>query len=145
MNTSKLNPVPLRQASLCMDCEMITAAHTRCSVCGSVALLNVAKVLNGDEYADPLQTGLAPMASATARRMRQNRILYHADARTPMNQRPIGELVTFPQTRPSITDENRTDPNSWVGSFREVAAIVQRAMTVAVFALLMLGVNAKGH
>ena len=47
MNISKLSLVPLQQASLCLDCDMITAAHTHCYACGSVALLDLAKTLNG--------------------------------------------------------------------------------------------------
>lgn len=48
MNTSELSLVPLQQASLCLDCDMITAAHTRCFACGSVALMSLARTLNGD-------------------------------------------------------------------------------------------------
>jgi hypothetical protein len=48
MNTSELSLVPLQQATLCLDCEMITAAHTRCFACGSVALMSLARALNGD-------------------------------------------------------------------------------------------------
>jgi hypothetical protein len=46
MNTSPICLVPLQQASLCIDCETITAAHTNCLACGSKALLNIARVLN---------------------------------------------------------------------------------------------------
>jgi hypothetical protein len=38
--------VPLQLASLCLDCETITAAHKQCSACGSVALLSIAKTLS---------------------------------------------------------------------------------------------------
>lgn len=50
MNIGNLDLVPLRQASLCMDCETITAAHTNCLACGSRALLNIARAL---DYQDP--------------------------------------------------------------------------------------------
>jgi len=50
MNTSNLSLVPLRQASLCLDCETITAAQSRCRACGSRALLNVARVLDQFGY-----------------------------------------------------------------------------------------------
>jgi hypothetical protein len=43
---SNLSIVPLRQASLCLDCETITTAHTNCHACGSRALLNVARALD---------------------------------------------------------------------------------------------------
>ncbi len=46
MNNFNIDLVPLRQASLCLDCEAITAAHTTCLCCGSQALLNVARILN---------------------------------------------------------------------------------------------------
>lgn len=46
MNTSNLSLVPLQQASLCLDCETITAAQTNCHACGSRALLNIARALS---------------------------------------------------------------------------------------------------
>lgn len=46
MNTSNLSLVPLRQASLCLDCETIMTARTNCHACGSRALLNVARALD---------------------------------------------------------------------------------------------------
>jgi hypothetical protein len=54
MNLSKLDSVPLRQASLCLDCDMITAAHTCCCACGSRAIMSLAKILNEGECADPV-------------------------------------------------------------------------------------------
>jgi len=47
MNTSELSVVPLQQASLCVDCEMITPSQTNCLACGSVALMSLARTLNG--------------------------------------------------------------------------------------------------
>ncbi len=46
MKSSGLSLIPLPLASLCLDCEMITAAHGRCVACGSSALLNVARTLS---------------------------------------------------------------------------------------------------
>jgi hypothetical protein len=46
VNSYDINLVPLQQASLCLDCEAITAAHTTCLCCGSQALLNVARILD---------------------------------------------------------------------------------------------------
>jgi len=46
MSTSDLSFVPLQQASLCLDCEMITRAHGRCMACGSTALLGIARTLS---------------------------------------------------------------------------------------------------
>jgi hypothetical protein len=42
--------VPLQKACLCLDCEMIVAAHTNCSACGSTALLNIARALSRPGY-----------------------------------------------------------------------------------------------
>jgi hypothetical protein len=52
MNTSELSLVPLQLANLCLDCEMITAGQTHCSACGSVALMNLARTLNGNATAE---------------------------------------------------------------------------------------------
>ena len=38
--------VPLQQASLCLDCEVITAAQRHCAACGSRALLGIEGVLS---------------------------------------------------------------------------------------------------
>jgi hypothetical protein len=46
VNSANLSLIPLQIASLCLDCEMITPAHSRCSACGSVALLSIAKTLS---------------------------------------------------------------------------------------------------
>lgn len=46
MKSSKLSLVPFQLASLCLDCEMITAANGRCIACGSMALLNIARTLS---------------------------------------------------------------------------------------------------
>jgi hypothetical protein len=46
VNTTNVSLVPLQQASLCMDCETITAGYTHCLGCGSRALLNLARVLS---------------------------------------------------------------------------------------------------
>ena len=45
-NSPALSLIPLQLASLCLDCEMITPAHTRCTACGSVALLSIANTLS---------------------------------------------------------------------------------------------------
>jgi hypothetical protein len=54
MNTSELSLVPLKQASLCLDCEMITASQAHCFACGSVALMSLSRALNGkSSYSKP--------------------------------------------------------------------------------------------
>lgn len=46
--------VPLQQASLCLDCEVITAAQTHCTACGSRALLGIAGILSRRGPSNPL-------------------------------------------------------------------------------------------
>jgi hypothetical protein len=143
MNIEKISLVPLQQAFLCMDCEMITAANSRCIACGSAALLNVAKALNGDEYAEPMQPELVTVASVPARHVRQAKVLYATGSRMKSNHRSIGELVAFPLIHSDRAKSDEVNLNTWWGSFQEVAAIVQRAMTIAVFVFLLLGPMAK--
>jgi len=57
MKISELSLVPLRYASLCLDCETITAAHINCHACGSRALLNVARALNRPHVSDQACSG----------------------------------------------------------------------------------------
>jgi hypothetical protein len=103
MNSAKLSIVPFRQASLCLDCDMVTAAHTHCFVCGSAALLNLARTLNGEDDA-----ALMPAFAAGA-------------------SLPAGCVFAVD---PVVAAEPR-------GAFRRhslrgIAAVVHRAMTVAV-------------
>jgi hypothetical protein len=67
MNFTKLSLIPLQKASLCLDCETITAAHTHCFACGSAALLNLARTLNGGEFARPLPGTLTAVGISTRR------------------------------------------------------------------------------
>jgi hypothetical protein len=53
VNVFNLSLVPLRQASLCLDCETITTADTNCHACGSRALLNVSQVLDRELPSEP--------------------------------------------------------------------------------------------
>ncbi len=46
MKAPNRNFVPLNQASLCLDCEMVTAAPTCCPACGSGALMSIARALS---------------------------------------------------------------------------------------------------
>ena len=45
-----VDSIPLQLATLCMDCNMITASTTDCLVCGSAALLNLARVMNRENH-----------------------------------------------------------------------------------------------
>jgi len=80
MNVTKLSLVPLQQANLCLDCDMITAAHTHCCACGSVALLNIARTLNGEEYTRMAPQGLATVASIASGRGFEPRYVVLKDA-----------------------------------------------------------------
>jgi hypothetical protein len=71
VNSFNLNLVPLRQASLCLDCETITTADTNCHACGSRALLNVSQVLDRELPSD--------LASSERKAPRQRRT-FHRDA-----------------------------------------------------------------
>jgi hypothetical protein len=135
MNTSKLSLVPLGQASLCLDCEMITSAHTHCFACGSVALLNLARTLNGGEYADSAAEGHAAVTSISDRRTFEMPTLVNPQAQWP--RRLGGECVPFPRTSPTISAEAQ-NAGPW-RSFREVAAVVHRALTIAIIAILARG------
>jgi hypothetical protein len=45
---SELNSVPLLEAVLCADCEIISnSAGDRCEICGSRSLLSLGRVLGG--------------------------------------------------------------------------------------------------
>jgi hypothetical protein len=87
MNSSKFSFVPLQQASLCLDCDMITCAHTHCSACGSIALLNLARTLDSGSHmltAHATLSGLAqqrdfePMTIADRFPRRPHRMLLEA-------------------------------------------------------------------
>jgi hypothetical protein len=46
--------VPLMEAVLCVDCEMVSnSTHGHCPACGGRALLNVATALGGPLHAKP--------------------------------------------------------------------------------------------
>jgi hypothetical protein len=102
MNSTKLSIVPFRQASLCLDCDMITAAHTHCFVCGSAALLNLARTLNGEDD-DAVMPAL--FAAGPTRSQRG----FATDAVSPAEAR---------------------GPYRWQ-SLRGITAVVHRAITVA--------------
>jgi hypothetical protein len=73
VNSFNLSLVPLRQASLCLDCETITTADTNCHACGSRALLNVSQVLDRQLPSD--------LACSERKAPRQRRT-FHRDAPT---------------------------------------------------------------
>lgn len=140
MNVSKLSLVPLQHASLCMDCEMITAAHTRCCACGSAALLNLARTLNGGEDFTPMASAFAPVATISDRRTPEPRTTYSGALRP----RPLAECLPFPQISAEIAAEAQDARRPY--SLRKVAAAVQRVMTITIVGILALGaaIEARG-
>jgi hypothetical protein len=138
MNISKLSLVPLQHASLCMDCEMITAAHTHCCACGSVALLNLARTLNGGEDFTPEPRAFAAVANISDARSFEPR------AGAASRPRPhTGECVPFPQISAEIAVEAGDFHSPY--SLRKVATTVQRAMTIAIVGILALGAAIEAH
>jgi hypothetical protein len=142
MNTSTLSLVPLQQASLCLDCDMITPAHTHCSACGSAALLNLARTLNGGEYARQIAATHAAVTSISERRMFEMPALVNPQSQWP--RRLAGECVPFPQASRTVSVETisgeTTQTRPW-HSFREVAAVVHRALTIAIIGILIRGAS----
>ena len=132
MNTIEFSLVPLRQASLCLDCDMISAAHTHCAACGSAALLNLARTLDGKGYGDfvPKPTTVAHIAARSAFKP-----VPISNVRPRRHHRFLGESLPIPQTG----DRRPTEPghaHRW-HSLRDVAAIVHRAMTMVLLAILL--------
>lgn len=79
MNTSNLSLVPLRQASLCLDCETIMTTQTNCHACGSRALLNVARALNRQHLSDLVCSGRRSVVQMSLAHVRQ-RDAFHRGA-----------------------------------------------------------------
>ncbi len=67
VDTSNLSLVPLRQASLCLDCETITTSSTNCQACGSQALLSVARALNPPRPSELAFSGRAAVVGYSRR------------------------------------------------------------------------------
>jgi hypothetical protein len=127
MNVTKLSLVPLQQASLCLDCDMITAAHTHCLSCGSMALLNIARTLNGEEHAGTAPQALAKVAGiASLRDFEPQR-----NAVQDCQRRTIHFVDEYVPSRQVATQSytDRQSPNRW-HSLRQFAAVVHRAVTV---------------
>lgn len=133
MNVSKLSLVPLQRASLCLDCEIITAAHTHCLACGSAALLNLARTLNGDD-ATPMARGLAEVVSISARRRFESQRTGSAEPRHP--HRLSGEGMRFPQTSEE-PGRARTRPHGG-DLLRGIASAFYRVMPLHLIGVLAL-------
>jgi hypothetical protein len=134
MNAAKLSLVPFQQASLCLDCDMITAAHTNCFVCGSVALLNLARALNGEEYAKSMPGTLTASGISAPRGFES---LGVPGTFSPVPHRFAGERACFPEISHEVNDDVQHTA-CWY-SLRGVANVFHHAMTSAVIGLLVLG------
>lgn len=123
MNASTLSLVPFQQASLCLDCEMITAAHTHCSVCGSVALLNLARTLNGSKSIGIASQVVMPVANGSAQTgMEQKHV-----PRCRRQRRPLPERESlYASTIAAETRHNGSERQS----LREVAAVIYRVISI---------------
>jgi len=123
MNSSERSLIPLQQANLCLDCDMITTGHTYCFGCGSTALLNLARTLDNRDYADSLPDALADVASISA--------AAGLDADDGQKSGCVSQFAAV--SAPSLqmfqeADWNEADDHRW-SSLRGVAAVVQRAIT----------------
>lgn len=134
MNASRPSLVPLQHASLCMDCEMITAAHTHCSACGSAALLNLARTLNGGDDFIPMHKALATVASTSEGQSSESRQVSVTPSRRPY---PVAACVPFSP----ISSESAAEAKElrWRYPLREITSALQRVMTIAVVGILALG------
>lgn len=132
MKTSMLSFVPLQQASLCLDCDMITAAHTHCSACGSIALLNLARTLNSEEDHQMLA------ADGTMDSTAQGRSFDSISLSDMFPRRPHRGMTERPFSERSTTVPQTSNAPRWQ-SFREAAALVHRAMTIAIIGILVRG------
>jgi hypothetical protein len=133
MNISKLSLVPLQRASLCLDCEIITTAHTHCLACGSAALLNLARTLNGND-ATPMPKGLAEVVSISARRRLESQ---KSPSPAPRQRHRISrEGTRLPQW--SVEPDQERTRLQGGDLLREIAAAVYRAMPLHLIGIVLL-------
>ncbi len=76
MKTTNRNFVPLNQASLCLDCEMVTAAQNCCPACGSGALMSISRALSRPGCSRFLTMDNAMITERPQRTMMPARFLY---------------------------------------------------------------------
>lgn len=144
MNTAKVSLVPLQHASLCLDCDMITGAHTQCFVCGSAALLNLARILDGEESAR------SERAVFTAVTMRAQNDSYAPEVASRGEARLIGRFASEARALPragseSLESSRKPEHRTWRRPLRSVAAIMHRSMTSALLAASVLSFNPRTH
>ena len=137
MNASELSLVPLNQASLCLDCDMISSGHTYCFACGSTALLNLARTLNGREHAGSGSRVLADVTGISARRNPEGHEGSNHLRPPHWVSDDSGSLAPAFSEASSEEEDER-----WWYSVRQVAAVVHRAMTPVIL-ILVLGAAAR--
>jgi hypothetical protein len=105
MDISNLSLVPLRQASLCLDCETITTASANCQACGSQALLNVARTLNRPRRSDLASSGRTGLVGYS-RRGSANRTPFtgHTESMPKLGQRFRSQLARELRSPEADTD-----------------------------------------
>jgi len=85
---TQLNSLPLLEAVLCADCEIISnSAGDRCEICGSPSLLSLGRVLGGSvegpraamvqSDANPLRHGFTVLVNPSASSVLQQRRRRH--------------------------------------------------------------------
>jgi hypothetical protein len=137
MNASELGLVPLKQASLCLDCDMISSGHTYCFACGSTALLNLARTLNGREHGGSGSRVFADVTGISARRNSEAHVGSNHLRQPHWFSDDSGSLPPAFSEASSEEDDER-----WWYSVRQVAAVVHRAITPVIL-ILVLGAAAR--
>jgi hypothetical protein len=89
MKTSCRNFVPLRQASLCLDCEMISDTAVACPACGSAALMNMARALGNAGQSHGAYVGPLPDHAAYASRPERRFVFERSKERSHAFRLPL--------------------------------------------------------
>lgn len=123
MNTSELSIVPLHQATLCLDCDMITVGGSHCRACGSVALLNLARTLNRHSSAGSMPVRFVEMARVAQSRTLEQHHVVSTRARRSRHVLNQGTAMSQVSNEPGHQRHGARRPHS----IRELACIMRRA------------------
>lgn len=137
MNASTLSLVPLQQASLCLDCDMITTGHTYCSACGSTGLLNLARTLSGRKCSAGRPDGftaVAPVSLVTILNSELPQVGIWRSA-TPDDETPRFDKV-------SAVCEAKQQRKRWRYLLREAGSVIHRVATVLIAVAIVGGSTA---
>jgi len=83
MKPTNRNFVPLNQASLCLDCEMVTAAPNCCPACGSGALMSISRALSRPDCTSFLTIDNTIINERPQRTMMPRAFSFRPNTRTP--------------------------------------------------------------